>query len=76
MFSEISKNWQGQPLDSYATCLNYIATTRTSTGLKVRAYLDKKIYKKGIKISAQQIKNLPLKRDDALPKWNYKLCPN
>ena len=75
VFSEISKNWQGKPLDSYMTCLNYIATTRTSTGLKVRAYLDKKIYKKGIKISAQQMKHLSLRRDDTLPKWNYKLCP-
>ena len=30
MFSEISKNWQGVPLKTYETILNYICTTRTA----------------------------------------------
>lgn len=73
LFSEISKNWKGRPLDSYETCLNYIATTRTSTGLKVKAYLDTKQYKKGIKISKRQMAQLQLAHYDNLPKWNYTL---
>ena len=36
LHSEISKNWAGRPLDSIETILNYINTTTTSTGLKVR----------------------------------------
>ena len=36
LFCEISKNWAGRPLDSYETILNYLRTTRTSTGLRVR----------------------------------------
>jgi hypothetical protein len=76
LFSEISKNWRGRPLDSYQTCLNYIATTRTSTGLKVRAYLDTKQYEKGIEISKTELEFLRLKRDDTLPKWNYTLRPH
>ena len=36
LFSEISKNWAGRPLDSYETILKYLRTTRTSTGLRVR----------------------------------------
>jgi hypothetical protein len=36
LFSEISKNWAGRPLDSYLTIKNYISTTKTSTGLKVK----------------------------------------
>ncbi len=50
LFSEISKNWAGRPLDSYETILNYIRTTKTETGLKVNARLVKKQYAKGIKI--------------------------
>jgi hypothetical protein len=34
-----AKNWAGQPLTSYEKMLNYIRTTTTETGLKVRAYL-------------------------------------
>jgi Rhodopirellula transposase DDE domain len=37
LFCQISKNWAGQPLRDYPTALNYIRTTTTSTGLKVRA---------------------------------------
>ena len=33
LFSEISKNWAGRPLDSYETVLNFIRTTKTKTGL-------------------------------------------
>jgi len=32
MFSPISANWAGQPLDSYETILKYIRATRTTTG--------------------------------------------
>ena len=37
LFSFISKNWAGQPLTSYEKMLNYIRTTTTDAGLKVRA---------------------------------------
>ena len=37
LFCEISKNWAGRPLDSFETILKYLRTTRTSTGLRVRA---------------------------------------
>jgi hypothetical protein len=32
LFSEISKNWAGEPLDSYQKILNFIRSTRTQTG--------------------------------------------
>ena len=47
MFSEISKNWSGKPLDSYDTILIYIRTS----GLKVRAKVLKKVCKNGITIT-------------------------
>ncbi len=75
LFSEISKNWAGEPLRSYETILNYIRTTKTTTGLRVKAYLDKKHYPKSVKISKQQMEELALEKHEALPKWNYTLTP-
>ena len=75
LFSEISKNWQGKPLDSYKTIVNYIRTTTTVTGLQVRARLIKKAYKKGIKISDAQFSQLSMERHTTLPKWNYTISP-
>ena len=75
LFSEISKNWAGRPLDSFQTVLNYIQTTTTTTGLQVRAHFVPKVYKKGegAKITDAQMRELVITKDKALPKWNYTL---
>ena len=75
LFSEISKNWAGRPLDSFETVRNYIRTTSTTTGLKVKAYIDKKNYKKGTKINAEQMSQLNIQKHNELPKWNYTITP-
>ena len=76
LFSEISKNWAGRPLDSFTTIQNYIRTTSTTTGLAVKAYIDSKIYPKGIKVNVQQMNQLNIKKHDALPNWNYTFTPS
>jgi hypothetical protein len=76
LFSEISKNWAGCPLHSFATIQNYIRTTSTSTGLAVKAYIDSKIYPKGIKINVQKMNQLNIKKHDSLPNWNYTFTPS
>ena len=75
LFSEISRNWAGEPLDSYQKILNYARTTRTQTGLKVTAYLDRRHYPCGVKPTAEQIVSLPLHRHETLPQWNYTIKP-
>ncbi|MFU8841951.1 MAG: ISAzo13 family transposase [Nitriliruptoraceae bacterium] len=75
MFSEISKNWAGKPLDSYETILNYARTTSTTTGLKVKAYLIDTDYPKGVKISDQAMNQLQLRPHDTQPARNYTLTP-
>ncbi len=75
LFSEISKNWAGRPLDSFATIQNYISTTSTTTGLAVKAYIDPKTYAKGIKINVEQMNQLNIQKHDALPNWNYTFTP-
>ena len=76
LFSEISKNWSGKPLDTYETILNYIRTTRTSTGLEVKAYFDTKNYPKGVEISNQQMTQIQLEKHEVLPRWNYTIMPS
>lgn len=75
LFSEVSRNWAGEPLDSYQKILNYARTTRTQTGLKVTAYLDRRYYPCGLKPSPDQIAALRLQRHDTLPEWNYTIRP-
>lgn len=75
LFSEVSRNWAGEPLDSYQKILNYARTTRTQTGLKVTAYLDRRYYPSGLKPSPDQIASLRLQRHKTLPDWNYTIKP-
>lgn len=75
LFSEVSKNWQGRPLDSYETVINYLRSTTTKTGLRVRAHLVRKGYNKGVKITDAQMNTLAISKDKRLPAWNYTLSP-
>lgn len=75
LFSEVSKNWAGRPLDSYATILNYARTTSTATGLEVKAYLMRTDYPKGVKISDEEMDELQLRVHDTQPTRNYTLTP-
>jgi len=55
LFSEVSRNWAGEPLDSYQKILNYARTTQTQTGLRVTAYLDRRHYPCGLKPMPDQL---------------------
>lgn len=75
LFSEVSRNWAGEPLDSYQKILNYARTTRTQTGLTVTAYLDRRKYLCGLKPTPEQVASLRLQRHETLPEWNYTIKP-
>jgi hypothetical protein len=75
LFSAISINWAGKPLRSLSTMLNYIRGTTTRTGLRVRAWLNEKVYPKKVKVSNAEMKSLNLKRMTVCPKWNYIIQP-
>jgi len=70
LFSEVSRNWAGEPLDSYQKILNYARTTQTQTGLQVTAYLDRRLYPCGLKPTPDQIASLRVQRHETLPEWN------
>jgi len=55
LFSQISKNWAGEPLDSYHKILHFIRSTRTQSGLSVNAHLDRRHYLTGTELSAPEL---------------------
>lgn len=75
MFSHITQNWRGRPLISHEVIIQLIANTTTSTGLTIRAELDRGAYPTGIKISDQELAGLTLETDDFHADWNYELLP-
>ncbi|MFV2068939.1 MAG: hypothetical protein ACC645_18390 [Pirellulales bacterium] len=73
MFSLISANWAGEPLTSYEVVLKYIRATRSTTGFRCRAKLDKSHYPKKAIITDDQKATVQLTPGRVLPKWNYLL---
>lgn len=75
LFCHISHNWAGQPLISYETVLKFIRTTHTTTGLCCQAHWDRKHYKTGLKITAEQKQAVNLQKHHTLPQYNYTIRP-
>jgi hypothetical protein len=73
MFSFISMNWRGRPLESYRTIVELIAATTTSKGLRIRAERDEGYYETGVKVSDAELASLPLRRHEFHGDWNYTL---
>ncbi len=75
MFSFISMTWKGKPLENYETVVKLISSTKTKTGLKIKAKLDKRKYQKGQKISDEEFDALNLIFATKFPQWNYTIDP-
>ncbi|MFV2074294.1 MAG: ISAzo13 family transposase, partial [Thermoanaerobaculales bacterium] len=75
LFSFITKNWRGKPLDSHATIVKLIGSTTTATGLGVYCELDDHEYEKGVQVSDEQMSQLNIKRHEFHGEWNYTLRP-
>jgi hypothetical protein len=75
MFSLISRNWAGQPLESYETALKHIRTTTTTTGFHCTARLDRHTYELGLKATPEELATVRLRRHRKFPSWNYTISP-
>jgi Rhodopirellula transposase DDE domain len=75
MFCHITENWRGQPLVSHQVVVNLIGSTRTRTGLQIKAELDGNCYKQGIKVSDEELGRVQLKRNKFHGEWNYTILP-
>jgi len=73
--SFISLTWKGQPLWNYECVINLMGATRTRSGLQVKAVLDTKRYKTGVKISDEQIDKQRIRGHQFHPEWNYTILP-
>ena len=71
LFSRISGNWRGRPLETYQTIVSLIANTTTTTGLTVRADLDLNIYPTKRKVTNQEKASIPIRRHEFHGNWNY-----
>ena len=76
LFSQITKNWRGRPLESLEVIVNLIGATSTNTGLTVEASLDANTYEGGIKVSKGEMENINIKRHKFHGEdWNYTIMP-
>jgi len=75
LFSIISQNWRGRPLISHQVIVKLIAGTRTATGLRVRAVLDRNTYPAGLKVDKKAIASVQLKPASFHGDWNYSILP-
>ncbi len=75
LFCHITQNWRGKPLRSFETIVDLIGNTRTVTGLRVKAKLDKRIYPTGVKITKAEMEALSLHCHEFQGEWNYELHP-
>jgi transposase len=76
LFSQITKNWRGKPLESLEVIVSLIGATSTKNGLTVEASLDPNEYKGGIKILDKELKTININRHEFHGNdWNYTLLP-
>jgi hypothetical protein len=75
LFCHITQNWRGKPLRTFETIVDLIGNTRTSTGLRVKAKLDKRKYPTAAVITKADMDALALTPNDFRGEWNYTLKP-
>ena len=75
LFCHITENWRGRPLRTFETIVELIGHTRTASGLRVKAKLDKRRYKTGLVVTSAEMRGLALHPDPFHGDWNYELRP-
>jgi hypothetical protein len=75
MFSHITQNWRGRPLESLETVVNLIGATTTTRGLRIKAASDKRTYPDKIEVSDEDLAAVRIKRARFHGDWNYCIVP-
>ncbi|MDQ6730207.1 MAG: ISAzo13 family transposase, partial [Actinomycetota bacterium] len=76
MFSFVSLNWRGKPLESLEIIINLIASTKTNPGLKTYARLDQGSYERGIEVTDDHLAAVNITRHMFHGDWNYTVIPS
>lgn len=75
LFCHVTRNWRGQPLETFEIVVNLIGSTTTESGLKVHARLDADTYEKGRKVSNEEFAAVNIAPSRFHGEWNYVICP-
>jgi transposase len=75
VFCHITNTWRGQPLETHQVVVDLIGSTRTSTGLVVKATLDGGLYQKGRKVTDAEMESLNIIPARFHGEWNYVISP-
>lgn len=75
LFCHITQNWRGRPLRTFETVVALIGHTRTTTGLRVKAKLDKRRYATGVVVTRAEMRDWALHPHPFHGDWNYELRP-
>jgi hypothetical protein len=75
LFCHITENWRGRPLVDHETVVQLIGSVRTTTGLTVKARLDRRIYPIGVKVPDAEMDSICLTPADFHGEWNYTIHP-
>ena len=75
LFSHITLNWRGRPLQSHEVIVALISSTTTTTGLQVRAELDTGLYPTKVKVSDAELATVRLSTHAFHGEWNYRIKP-
>lgn len=76
LFSFISKNWRGRPLETVAVIVSLISSTTTDKGLTVQCVVDPNQYERGIKVSDSELNAVNMREDTWHGEWNYTISPS
>jgi hypothetical protein len=68
-------NWTAKPLVSVQFIVDMIAATTTKKGLIVKSKVDMSLYKKGQKISDEELSAMKITKIAFHGEWNYKISP-
>jgi hypothetical protein len=76
LFSHITQNWRGRPLVSREAVVALIRSTKTKTGLRVRAKLDTRSYPVGQDVPVEALRHVHIKPHAFHGEWNYEVPPD
>lgn len=75
LFCQITANWRGRPLVDLECIVSLIGSTRTETGLEVRAELDAGSYPLGREVTKEEMETLHITPNEFHGEWNYTIRP-
>lgn len=75
LFSHIAMNWRGAPRVDLVTIVSLIGSTRSRTGLHVRAELDRGHYPAGVAVTHTHMATVHLQHHRFHGDWNYTIHP-